>query len=105
MVDRERWAQLTIFEQMGNIGSEVGRAVNAQRCGKTARMDGAVDRALDLFDATAAVWAEKKSPRTREILRAREQFLNLFFGELRAGDAESLERYFGQFALAARVER
>ena len=25
-VDRQRLAQMTIFEQMGNIGSEVGRA-------------------------------------------------------------------------------
>jgi len=105
-VERERWAQLTIFEQMGNIGSEVGRAINAQRRGKTERMNGAIDRAIDLFDATAAVWAQKKSPRTREILRAKEQFLGLFFGdadEVAAIDADGLERYFMQFAAAARM--
>ena len=104
-IDRERWAQLTIFEQMGNISSEVGRAINAKRNGKTAWMDGAVDRAIDLFDATAVVWAAKKSPRTREVLRAKEQFLELFFGDAGDEEAESLERYFMHFAYAARVNR
>jgi len=28
-IDRERWAKMTINEQMGNIGSEVGRAMNS----------------------------------------------------------------------------
>jgi len=102
-VDRERWAQLTLSEQMGNIGSEVGRAINAKRNGKTARMDGAIDRALDLFDATAEFWASKKSPRTREILRAKEQFLTIFFGDSDEVDAESLEHYFMQFAQMARM--
>ena len=29
-IDRERWAKLTIFEQMGNIGAEVGRAASGK---------------------------------------------------------------------------
>ncbi|MDR2556164.1 MAG: hypothetical protein LBC49_00435 [Bacteroidales bacterium] len=32
-IDKERWAQLNIFQQMGNIGSEVGRAIKAKREG------------------------------------------------------------------------
>jgi hypothetical protein len=68
-------------------------------------MNGAIDRAIDLFDATAEAWASKGSPRTREILRAKEQFLTLFFDETNDMDAESLERYFMQFALAARLTR
>jgi len=108
-IDRKRWAQLSLFEQMGNIGSEVGRAINAQRNGREEWMNGAIDRAIDLFDATAVVWAEKKSPRTREILRAKEQFLGLFYGKdtdgVDYGDPESLEHYFMQFAYAARLHR
>jgi hypothetical protein len=30
-IDRERWARLTLREQMGNIGSEAGRAIGAKR--------------------------------------------------------------------------
>ena len=39
--DRQKWQSLTIFEQMGNIGSEVGRAFAARRRGDTAAMTGA----------------------------------------------------------------
>jgi len=104
-VDREYWAQLSIFEQMGNIGSEVGRAINAWRAEKKDRAQGAIDRGLDLFDATAEVWAQRKSPRTREILRARECFVALFYGGTFEQDADALDRYFMQFAFAARAGR
>jgi len=104
-VDRERWAQLSIFEQMGNVGSEVGRAISSWRAGKKDYAQGAIDRGLDLLDATAEVWARQKSPRTREILRARECFVALFYGGSFDQDADALERYFMQFALAARNGR
>ena len=29
-IDRDRWSKMTIFEQMGNISSEVGRAIKAK---------------------------------------------------------------------------
>jgi len=51
-VDRERWAKMTINEQMGNIGSEVGRAIIAHRTGNKDRVERAIDRAVDLFSAT-----------------------------------------------------
>ena len=51
--DRQKWQSLTIFEQMGNIGSEVGRAFAAWRRGDTAAMAGAWQRGLGLLDATA----------------------------------------------------
>lgn len=101
-VDPEKWAQLTIFEQMGNIGSEVGRALKAKRRGDQESMRGALYRGLDLFDLTAAVWAERKSPRTKEILSAREQFVQA----LSTGEGEDgLEEYFMAFAMAARLRR
>ena len=42
--DKQKWQNLTIFEQMGNIGSEVGRAFAARRRGDTAAMTGAWQR-------------------------------------------------------------
>ena len=102
-ISRERWAQLSIFEQMGNIGSEVGRAIKAQRSGKADRASKAIDRALDLFDATTEVLVSKKSPRTKEVLRARNEFLRLFYDGTFEADAANLERYFMQFATAARL--
>jgi len=44
--------------------------------------------------------------RAKEILRAKDQYLQLFFGDQReALAAASLERYFFNFALAARRHR
>lgn len=101
-IDREKWAQLSIFEQMGNAGSEVGRAIKAKRSGRDERVDGAIERALDLLDATVEVLVKQKSPRVKEVLRAREEFLRLFYDGTFEDDAENIERYFMQFAMAAR---
>lgn len=99
--DRTKWARLTIFEQMGNIGSEVGRALSAKRRGDGAAMNGAFFRGLDLLDATVECLVEQKSSRVREVLRAREQFASAVEG---VGD-DGLERYFMNFALVARSGR
>lgn len=104
-IDRERWAQLTIFEQMGNIASEVGRAIKNKRLGKTKRMDGAIDRALDLMDATVEDLLRQESCRVKEVLRARDQFCRLFFDGTFEEDADALERYFMQYAVAAQNMR
>jgi hypothetical protein len=103
-INRERWLQLTFAEQMGNIGSEVGRAISAEKRGDEASKDGAIARAIDLFDATSVHLAAQKSPRLKEVLRAKDQFLQLFFGDNFA-DADKVEDYFMQFAIAARSGR
>ena len=98
-----RWHELTLAEQLGNIGSEVSRACNARARGNNDRMFKAVDRALELFDLTATDdrWA---GARRREILRAREYFCRVCFGDDAEVDApDYLRRYFLQFATAARA--
>jgi hypothetical protein len=100
-IDRKKWAHMNILQQMGNIGSEVGRAISAKRCGDKERTIGAIARALDLFDATIEILVAQKSPRTREVLRARDQFLGLFFDD-KFSDANGVERYFTTYAIAAR---
>jgi hypothetical protein len=102
-VDRERWSKLDILQQMGNISSEVGRSISAKKRGDDERSDAAVDRAIDLFDATVECLVAKKSHRVSEVLRAREQYLNLFFCNTFDADAGKIESYFMNFAVAARV--
>lgn len=97
-----RWWTLSILEQMGNIGSEVERAIRAHDAGRQDRFEHALERALELFDMTAADdrW---RGVRRREILRAREEFCRLFFdSEPPLGSADGLRRYFLAFATAAR---
>jgi len=91
-----------MYEQMGNIGSEVGRALAAKRSGDEPRMRGALYRGLDLFDVTAKLWAKKKPLRTRELLRAREQFVEAIITDKQD---DKLEDYFMYFAIAARSDR
>lgn len=97
-----RWQTFTLAEQLGNVGSEVGRALRAKAAGNDTRMWGALNRALELFDLTAADprWA---GPRRKEILRAREVTCDYLAGDndYRSA-AESLDRYFAAFAVLAR---
>ena len=104
-IDRERWAQLSIYKQLGNIGSEVGRAIQARRTGHEDRVEPAIIRALDLFSATTDQLVKEKSHRLREVLYARNEFLRLFYDGTFEQDAEAIERYFYYFALAAQKQR
>jgi len=104
-VDRRRWGTMNILEQMGNIGSEVGRSIAAKRSGDEERFRGALIRALDLFDATIEVLIAQKSSRVREVFIARDQYLNLFFGNAPKDDDKKIENYFMQYAVAARIKR
>ena len=103
--DRARWAQLSFNEQMGNIGSEVGRAIIAYRNGEPERQTRAIDRAIDLFSATVEVLIGTKfSYRLKEVLRSRDEFLRLFFDNTFEKEANNIERYFMYFAFAARED-
>ena len=96
-----KWQSLTLIEQLANVGSEVARAINAHEGRLIERRDSAVKRGLELFDLTAADerW---RGHRRREVLRAREEFCRLFWGEADGAAAAALNRYFLQFAFAAR---
>lgn len=99
-----RWRTLTLMEQLGNVGSEVERAIRARAQGRADRLEHALDRALELFDLTAADprWTLH---RRREILRAREQFCRVFYDDTAEADlGDYLRKYFLQFAVAARRE-
>ncbi|HBD05602.1 TPA: hypothetical protein DCZ32_04040 [Candidatus Uhrbacteria bacterium] len=91
------------MEQLGNIGSEVGRAANWQ--GRDEKLfNGAVDRALELFDLTLADprWIEKK--RLKEIGIAKDVFADgVHGGHDYNTNLKDLEKYFYPFALAARA--
>ncbi len=96
-----RWHELSLMEQLANIGSEVGRATRAKALGNEARFASALDRALELFDLTLA--DERWRGRRREIARAREVVCDFVVGHNEYGStAESLDAYFLPFAVAAR---
>ena len=99
-----RWLELTLAEQLGNVGSEVGRALRASAKGDTERSSDALDRALELFDLTLA--DDRWTTRRKEIARAREVVCDFLVGNNEFGSsAETLDAYFLAFAMAARRDR
>ena len=97
-----RWFQLSLAEQLGNIGSEVNRAIKAGT--DKQRFDGAVCRALELFHLT--LMDKRWGRRLKEIARAKEVFCDAVLGGHEYGSSlESLNTYFFQFACAARIDR
>jgi len=95
-----RWRQMSTSEQIANIGSEVGRAAKWQNKDKEI-FDGAVRRALELFDLTLE--DPKYASGVKELTRAREFWLDYFFGnnQYHQTDDEWI-RYFLAFTYAAR---
>lgn len=95
------WRKLSLVEQLGNIGSEISRAMRWQ--GKDEELfKGALERALELFDLTLE--DPRWRNRLREIARAREVFCDTVFGEKEYHTTlNDLLRYFDQFAYAARL--
>lgn len=107
-VDRDRWSRFTIFEQMGNIGSEVGRIFKAGTQNDTEAVKQGVNRTLDLFEATTDSLINQKSQsgRLKEVLRAKDQFLQIVINQaFNSKEARDIDRYFLNFALAARSQK
>jgi len=100
--DIAKWQKMDIFNQMGNIGSEVGRALQAKESGRQQDMEAAFQRGLDLFDATLDAPSVAFPGRKREVTRAREQFTQVITTDARN---EGLEQYFMEFATAARMRQ
>jgi hypothetical protein len=98
-----RWFELSLAEQLGNVGSEFGRAVRWS-AGHPALFEKAFHRTLELLDLTLDDPRHRRSvARLREIARTREVVADFLSGANRYGStAESLQKYFDAFAIAAR---
>ena len=95
-----KWFTLSLCNQMGNIGSEIGRA-NRWKEKDAANYESAVFRAIELIDLTLSDARWKN--RCKEIARAREVICDAYAGGKEFNSTfESLEKYFYHFAYAAR---
>lgn len=101
-----RWWELSLYEQLGNVGSEVGRALRWRTLNPDIAQR-AFERALELMDLTLADPRHRCSvARLREFARAREVLVDFLAGSNEYQSTEdSLQRYFDAFAVAAALSR
>lgn len=103
LLEKSGWNKLTLKEQLGNIGSEIGRAINAKN-DYDKKM--ATYRALELFDLTLSSKSIKAGSTRREVARAREVTCDfLLCNNVYQSTSKSLESYFMNFAIAARLNK
>lgn len=95
------WNELSFFEQMANIGSEVERALNWQTKHNAVYCQNAFERALELIDLTLD--GIMPASRLKELARMREALVDYFFGTNQFKSTEaSWKKYFLIFTYAAR---
>jgi len=97
-LEDKNWFKLDIYQQMANIGAEVGRALKWQRKNKEYSQM-AFYRALELLFLT--IDDKKNKKHLKELTRIYEILVDYFYGEnLLKTDREFLERYFNCFNFA-----
>lgn len=99
-----RWFELSLIEQLANVGSDIERTIQWKKKGDDAYSQQAFERALELLDLTVADPKNKK--RLREPLRVREALVDHFVydNEYNTTD-ESWQSYFFAFNYAAALKR
>ncbi len=98
-----RWFELSFFEQMANIGSEIVRAINWRAKNREYSIK-SVERALELLDLTIEDTKNKK--RLRELTRLREVLVDYFYFDNEYSSSDKLwENYFFAFSYALKAER
>ena len=91
-----RWEQMSLAEQMLNIGSEISRANNWRSKSNTDQMTKAVYRALELIDLT--IVAQNGLHSLKEFTRLREVVCDFYLGDNEYhSDGEWLQKYFDSF--------
>ena len=95
-----RWAQMSLAEQMLNIGSEVSRANRWKAKGNEEQCHRAADRALELVSLT--IDAHKNRPGLRELCRLYEVMADYYYGDnIYQTVPQQLQRYFDAFNYAS----
>lgn len=98
------WSKYSLEEQLGNVGSDVDRAIRWKEKGNQEYFQKAFDRAIELMDLT--IMDKRWKKRLRELCRARDVVCDYLVGNNEYGStAASLSKYFYHYALAARHKK
>lgn len=100
----QHWRNLTFFEQMAHIGSEIERAIVWRSKGNDRYSRKAVERGLELLFLT--IDSPQNEKRLKELTRLRETLVDYFLGQNQYGSSDDLWRkYFYAFNYAARLNK
>ena len=96
---KEKWQGLPFFDQMANIGAEIGRTINWR--GKDNELSGAaLYRGLELLDLT--IGDKKNKSKLKELCRLKEVLADYFcFDNIYASSDQIWNNYFYGFNYAA----
>jgi hypothetical protein len=97
-----KWNELSFFEQMANVGSEVERVIKWKNKNNAEYSRLAFERALELLDLTISDKKNKK--RLKELSRTRETLADYFtFNNIYNSTDKGWQNYFYSFNFAARL--
>jgi len=100
---KEKWQCLSFFEQMSNIGAEIGRAINWRKRDNELS-NSAFYRGLELLDFT--IEDKKNKKKLKELCRLREILADYFyFDNIYKSDDKRLNDYFYGFNYAVAINR
>lgn len=101
-----RWFEMSIYEQLANIGAEVGRSLNNQISWNKERFNESILRTYELFDMSIDDKKFRKTPHLKEILMIRELVSDYFFSDNEyKSDKIFFDRYFFEMSVIANDQR
>lgn len=99
-----RWFELSLIEQLANVGVDVERAIRWRNKGNLEYSRQAFERALELLDLTLA--DPKNRKRLKEPCRVRELLVDYFAYDNEYGSTDELwQKYFFAFNYAAAMQK
>jgi hypothetical protein len=100
-MSEERWHEKPLAWQLGNIGSEIVRAINREEKGDIAGRRSAIERALELLDFTLS--DKSNIGRIKEVARLREVLASIYVdSKYYAVDLAAIQNYLLPFAILVR---
>ena len=101
MIDQQKWQTLTFYHQIGNIASELSRAIRFKDQNDVEHMNFSLWRLLELLDLT--IDDQKNKLRLRELCRFKELISDWYCQTHEYEfNPESLKRYSLGFVMLAR---
>ena len=99
---KEKWQALSIFEQMANVGAEVGRAINWRKKDEN-KSQSALQRGVELLDLT--IEDKKNRDKLKELCLLKEVLVDYFYSnKMFVFSDKQWEDYFYPFNYAAAVQ-